>query len=56
MLSKLSCYDLWVVTVATDEEIRKMIENAAERGCPLAKEVPIMAVFDAVAAPDPRAC
>lgn len=42
--------------MATDEEIRKMIENAAKRGCPLAKEIPIMAVFDAVAAPDPRAC
>lgn len=42
--------------MATDEEIRKMIETATKRGCPLAKEVPIIAVFDAVVAPDPRAC
>lgn len=41
--------------MATDEEIRKMIENAAERGGRFAKEVPIMSIFDAFAAPHPRA-
>lgn len=44
------------MTVATDEEIREMIENAAERGGRYAKEIPIMAIFDAFAAPNPRAC
>ncbi|KAL0000174.1 hypothetical protein SO802_019776 [Lithocarpus litseifolius] len=42
--------------MATDEEIRNMIEQAYERGGRLAKEVPIMAIFDAFAAPDPCAC
>lgn len=47
---------LWVVTEATDEEIREMLEKAYERGRRYAKEVPIMAIFDAFAKPDPRAC
>ncbi|KAK9995235.1 hypothetical protein SO802_019921 [Lithocarpus litseifolius] len=42
--------------MATDEEIREMVESAYERGGRLAREVPIMAIFDAAAKPDPGAC
>ena len=33
-----------------------MLEKAYERGRRYAKQVPIMAIFDAYAKPDPRAC